>query len=97
MSKGKRYEKTFKLQAARLVVDHGYTYREAGERLGVSSWSVRSWVKQFRASGELPAAESDSAAPVGEELKTLRDENRKLRLENEILKKATAYFAKDSL
>jgi len=97
MSKGKRYERSFKLQAARLVVDHGYTFREAGERLGVSSWSVRSWVKQFRASGELSAAESDSSPPVAEELKTLREENRKLRLENEILKKATAYFAKDSL
>lgn len=95
MSKVKRYEKSFKLQAARLVSGHGYTFEDAGTRLGVSAWSVRNWLHQFRASGDLPGKEV--TAPVGDELKVLREENRKLRLENDILKKATAYFAKDSL
>ena len=95
MSKGKRYEKSFKLQAARLVADHGYTFGDAGARLGVSAWSVRNWLHQFRACGDLPGKEV--TAPVADELKALREENRKLRLENDILKKATAYFAKDSL
>ena len=89
----KKYEKSFKLQAAKLVVEHGYSYAEAGRRLDVTDWSIRSWVKQLRASGDLPP--EDSPAPVADEMRTLRDENRKLRLENEILKKATAYFAKD--
>ncbi len=95
MGRGKRYEESFKLQAARLAVDHGYSYEEVGVRLGVSAWSVRSWVNKFRASGELPA--KGTAAPAADELKSLRDENRQLLLENEILKKATAYFARDSL
>ena len=89
----KRYEKSFKLQAAKLVVEHGYTYAEAGRRLDIPDWSIRSWVKQLRQSGELPAV--DTPMPVADDLKALREENRKLRLENEILKKATAYFAKD--
>ena len=89
----KRYEKSFKLQAAKLVVDHGYTYAEAGRRLDIPDWSIRSWVKQLRQSGELPPV--DTPMPVADDLKALREENRKLRLENEILKKATAYFAKD--
>ena len=84
MSKGKRYEKSFKLQAARLVADHGYSFEEAGARLGVSAWSVRSWLNQFRASGELPGRESRRPRPMSG---TLREENRKLRLENDILKK----------
>ena len=95
MGRGKRYDQSFKLQAARMAVEHGYSYEEVGVRLGVTGWSVRSWVGQFRASGELPPKEA--TAPVSDELKTLRDEIRQLRLENEILKKATAYFARDSL
>ena len=89
----KRYDKAFKLQAAKLVTEHGYSYAAASERLGVTDWSVRNWVKQLRASGEL--ASEDAPAPVAEELNALRAENRSLRMENEILKKATAYFAKD--
>lgn len=95
MGKGKHYDQSFKLQAARMAAEHGYSYEEVGRRLGISGWSVRSWVRQFRATGEL--APEETTAPVSDELKALRDENRKLRQENEILKKATAYFAKDSL
>jgi transposase len=78
-----------------MAVEHGYSYEEVGARLGVSGWSVRRWVTTLRESGELPAKET--TAPVADDLKALREENRQLRLENEILKKATAYFARDSL
>ena len=40
MAKQKRYNKDFKLQAARLVTEQGYSFREAGERLAVSAWSI---------------------------------------------------------
>jgi len=89
----KRYDNEFKLQAAKLVTEHGYSYVEAGRRLGVTDWSIRMWVKALRKSGELPPV--DSPTPAAEDLKSLREENAKLRMENDILKKATAYFAKD--
>lgn len=95
MAEHKRYAEEFKLQAARLIVEHGYTYRQAGEQLGVHSWSIRQWVKKFRASGQLPPKGQPVAA--AEELKAARKENLRLRMENEILKKAAAYFAKESL
>ena len=95
MAERKRYAEEFKLQAARLIVEHGYTYRQAGEQLGVHSWSIRQWVKQFRASGHLP--DKDRPVPAAEELKAARKELARLRMENEILKKAAAYFAKESL
>lgn len=91
----KRYEKAFKLQAAKLVVEHGYSYAEVERRLDVPAWSVREWVKKLRKSGELPPA--DGGTPVADDLQALREENTKLRMENAILKKATAYFAKDVL
>ena len=95
MAKRKRYTKAFQLQASRLVVEDGYTQREAAERLGVSSWSVRRWIERFQKSGELTSKEDPH--PAAEELKSLRVENKRLRTENDILKKAAAYFAKESM
>ena len=95
MAKSQRYSKEFKLEAARLVVEHGYTFKEAAKRLGATDWSIRQWVQKFRGSGELPPA--GTPQPEADELRRLRKENKRLQLENEILKKAAAYFAKDSL
>jgi len=95
MAKYKRYNRDFKLQAARLVTEQGYSLREAGERLGISAWSIQNWVKKFRQTGELPS--EDESQPAAEQLKQLRKENTRLRMENDILKKAAAYFAKESM
>ncbi len=95
MAERKRYAEEFKLQADRLVVEHGYTYHQASEQLGVHSWSIRQWVKKFRVSGQLSSKDQPVAA--AEELKVARKELLRLRMENEILKKAAAYFAKESL
>ena len=83
---GKRYSQEFKLQASKLVVEGGYTYAKAAERLGVSVWSLRDWVRSFREKGDLPGA--NERVPMAEELKSLRKELCEVRLENEILKKA---------
>ena len=95
MAKHKHYNKEFKLQAARLVTEQGYSLRDAAERLGVSAWSIRYWIKKFQQTAELPA--QNQTQPVADELKELRKENARLRMENDILKKAAAYFAKDSI
>ena len=95
MSKRKRYNREFQIQACRLVVEQGYSLREASERLGPSSWTIRNWIKKYRENGELPPA--DQPVPEAEELKRLRKELKQVQLENEILKKAAAYFAKESL
>ncbi len=95
MARSKRYSKDFKLEAARLVVEHGYTFKEAAKRLGATDWSIRQWVHKFRKNGELPP--KGTSQPEAEELRRLRKENKRLQMENEILKKAAAYFAKDSI
>ena len=91
----KRYTEEFKLQAAKLIVEGGTTYHQATQQLGVSDWGLRRWVKAFRDSGHLPA--KGQTVPLAEELKAARRELVQLRMENEILKKAAAYFAKESL
>jgi len=95
MGRQKRYTREFKLEAAKLVVERGYTYAAAAESLGMTSWSIRQWVKKFQTNGELPAGGQDISG--AEELKKLRRELKQVRLEHEILKKAAAYFAKESL
>lgn len=91
----KHYASEFQLEAARLVVEQGYTYPEAAERLGVCSSTIKNWVKKHRQSGILPPA--SQPLPEALELKALRKENSRLQMENQILKKAAAYFAKESL
>ena len=91
----KNYSKEFKLRAAKLVLEQGYSYNKVAQRLGATSWSIRAWVKAFQESGEF--ATDGQILPNAEEMKKLRKENRELKVDNEILKKAAAYFARESL
>ena len=95
MAKGKRYNIEFRLGAARMVVDQGFSQSEAARKLGVTPTTIKTWIDQFRRSGELPPA--DQPVPEADELRRLRQEIRRLQMENDSLKKATAYFAKDAL
>jgi len=95
MSKQKRYSKEFKRQAAELVTKQGYSKAEAARRLGVSANSIADWILTLRRSGELD--ESSGTRREADECRDLRKDNRRLRMENEILKKAAAYFAKESM
>jgi transposase-like protein len=94
MAQYKHYSKDFKLQAARLVTEQGYSLKDAAQKLGVSAWSIRYWINKFQQSAELPAQNQTQSA--ADEIKQLRKENVRLRMENDILKKAAAYFAKES-
>jgi transposase-like protein len=58
----KRYGEEFRLQAAKLIVEGGYSYHRASEQLGVSDWALRCWVKAFRESGHLPPNGTDACA-----------------------------------
>lgn len=95
MAKQQRtYTPEFRRSAVGLVNEQGYTHVEASKRLGVPLHTLKYWLKEARRRGETPSAQVQSEA---EELKRLRKENKQLLLENEILKKAAAYFAKESL
>ena len=95
MAKYRKYSKEFKLQAAKLVTEQGYSYEKAAKRLGTTGFSIRNWVTKFRQNGDLPA--QTEIQPKADELRQLRKELAQLRMENDILKKAAAYFAKESL
>lgn len=88
----RKFTREFKVSAVKLVNEQGYSIPEAARSLGVDPASVRSWVSKFSAEAELaPSGEGAMAA----ELRRLRQENARLRMEREILKKAAAFFAKE--
>jgi len=93
MAKKKRrnYTKEFKEEAVRLITEEGYSYAEAGRNLGVNPNLLSRWKH------EIEGVEIDpgGAAAMQAELKRLRKENKRLKLEREILKKAAAFFAKE--
>jgi transposase-like protein len=95
MAKYRKYSKEFKLQAAKLVTEQGYSCDQAGKRLGTTGWSIRHWIQKFQQTGDLSSEKETQ--PKIDEIRQLRKENSRLRMENDILKKAAAYFAKESL
>jgi transposase len=95
MAKYRKYSKEFRLQAAKLVTEQGYSYDKAAKRLGTTGWSIRNWIRKFQQTGELPSQQDTQ--PKIDEIRQLRKELKQLKMENDILKKAAAYFAKESL
>ena len=87
------YSREFKISAVGLVQQQGYTVPQAARSLGVDPASLRGWLKQFPTDA---GAAADSVGSVQAELRRLREEVRRLTMEREILKKATAFFAKES-
>ena len=85
----------FKELAVRRVKDGGSVSSVAKE-LGISAQTLRNWVKAAQG-GKLNGLNAREVTPEEMELSRLRAENYRLMQENEILKKATAYFAKDAL
>ncbi len=75
MAKSKRYSREFKIEAARLVVEHGYTFKEVAKRLGATDWSIRQWVAKFRKDGQLPP--KGSPQPEADEFRQMKKELKK--------------------
>ena len=94
--KRRRFSEEFKQDAIRLVTNEGYSFAAAAQAVGVGEQSLRKWHTRL-APPPVPCGEDASQDELREEIKRLRRELRRAELEREILKKATAYFAKESL
>jgi transposase len=98
MTARKKYSQEFKLDAINLVMEQGYTRSEAARSLSINPNMLTRWIKEhetetenaqaFRGAGKLTADQL--------ELRRLREENKKLKMEKEILKKAAAFFAQET-
>ncbi len=95
MNKRQKYSKEFKLDAVRLATEQGYSIAEAARNLGLNANMLSRW-KMEAAGSEGAFRGNGKLTPEQLELRRLKAENRQLRMEREILKKATAFFAKES-
>lgn len=93
--KRKQFSKQFKVDAVKLVTEQGYKVSEAARNLGIHHSSLRRWKRQFESNGN-QAFPGGNPSPEKEELYRLRKEVKKLQVERKILKKAAAFFAKES-
>ena len=87
------YTKEFKEEAVKLVTEQGLKVPEVARRLSLPNTTIRQWVKNEKK--DLVSRDSVSAEEM--ENRRLKKENAELRMERDILKKAAAYFAKESL
>jgi transposase len=92
----RRFSEEFKRDAVRLVVEEGYTFKAAAAAVGVGDQSLRAWHVKYAPPRE-PCGENASVEELRDEVARLRKQLKRAELEREILKKATAYFAKESL
>ena len=91
-----KFTKAFKEDATKLVLEQGYSSSEAGRRLGIHSSNISRWVRESRSNQEDTAEGGISRQELEQENHRLRKENKRLEMEREILKKAAAFFAKES-
>jgi transposase len=101
MTTSRSYTQQFKDEAVRLVLQEGLSVPEAARRMEMSDKSLANWVRLARRGKSLSAvvAGAQRSAPASDlemELSKLRAEVARLKMEKEILKKATAFFVKES-
>ena len=96
VSSRRTYTLQFKREAVELVEREGVSVAEAARRLGVDQTLLRSWKVKFQEQGDQAFPGAGQRTAVEEENRQLREENARLKMERDILKKATAFFAKES-
>lgn len=89
----RKFSQEYKEQSVKLVVEQGLKQRQVCQDLGLGASTLDKWVRDFKSQNVQTSSLTESEK---EELKRLRKEVHTLRMERDILKKATAYFAKNS-
>jgi len=91
----KKYDPAYKTEVCKQIESKKYTVAEMSRDIGISENTLYIWMKRYRENKEKPFVGSGHILPENEELVKLRRENKDLKEENEILKNAAAYFAKN--
>jgi len=96
--RGKSYTVEFRTEAVKMVFEQGLTQEEAARRLGIPKGTLGNWIVAAKSSSTRPSVPgARTVAELEGENARLRKELAEARMERDILKKATAYFAKESL
>lgn len=91
----KSYSKEFKISAVKMILEEGISTAQVSRDLGVNENSLHNWKKQYLEDKEEVFPGKGKQSREAERIRELEKENRELRMERDILKKATAFFAKE--
>ena len=91
--KRRKFSNEFKEEAIKLISEQGYTIAEAARNLGIHATQLSRWKKEIEEPRTVDGFGDMTAMQA--ELKRLRKENKQLKMEREILKKAAVFFAKE--
>jgi len=92
----RKYSDEFKREAVDLILVHGYGMAEAARNLDINAGMLGRWKREQEKHGEHAFPGKGNMTPNEAELHQLREENKRLRMERDILKKATAFFAREA-
>lgn len=91
----RKHCKEFKVKACELVIKDNIAVAAVAEKFGIHPVMLHRWVSEYRELGDEAFVGKGHQRPADAELRKLRMENERLKMKNEILKKAAAYFARD--
>jgi transposase len=95
MAKRKHYSREFKIETVKIISDGGANAAEIARDIGVHPNTVYKWVQQLSAKPEAAFPGKGHLSSEAEEIRMLKREVERLKMEREILKKAMAIFSKD--
>lgn len=87
----------FRLECAQLIVDKGYSYRQAREAMNIDSTTLETWVRQLRRERQSITTSARPITPEQQRIREVEEQVRRLEEQNTISKKATALLMSDSL
>jgi len=96
MKTRKKYSKEFKLDAVSLVLEQDYSRVEAARNLGINAHMLGRWVKEHQTDDGQSFRGNGKLTPDQEEIKKLKAQVKRLEMERDVLKKATAFFAAET-
>ena len=91
----KNFDQAYKLEICKRVVENKESVAAIAREAGIHENTIYSWVSRYRQNNSKPFVGSGHVKSEDEDIKRLMKENRELKEENKILKKAAAYFAKN--
>lgn len=97
MATRRKFTREFKIEAVKMVLEQNRSVAEVARSLGLRDTLLRKWVNDSKDQGDQAFPGHGQLSPLEEELRRLRLENKRLQAECAILKKATAFFAKELL
>jgi transposase len=95
VSRRKRYNREFKIETVKLINDGGNSVTQIAIELGIHPNTLYKWLQQYSVKPQEAFPGSGHLTPEAEQIRQLKRENERLKMERDILKKAMAIFSKD--